>query len=110
MLFLLTNFFKDIGQITEPETAHPSAQQLHDIATASEESKEIQDITNAEADLSELPPQNNASSPIKDGSPIKRAINTRGSIRVTPTSNSSVWHPTPEWVSFITKILFSKIF
>lgn len=96
------NFFKklnfiDIGQITEPESAHPSAQQLHDIATALEESKVISDITNGEADITEIA-VNDKASPIKEGSPIKRSINTRGSIRVTPASNSSVWHPTPEWV------------
>lgn len=87
--------------ITERESAHPSVEQLNDIANAAEESKAINDITNGEADISQTPTEvyQPAKSPVKaTTSPIKRAINTRGSIRVTQPANSAVWHPSPEWV------------
>lgn len=85
-----------IGQMTEKESAHPTPQLLDKIAT-SEPSTLINDITNGEADMNV---ETKATSPVKTPSPFKRSINTRGSIRVaqTPTSNSSVWRPTADWV------------
>lgn len=85
-----------IGQMTEKESAHPTPQLLDKIATA-EPSTSITDITNGEADMTI---ENQATSPAKSPSPFKRAINQRGSIRVTqtPTSGSAVWRPTPDWV------------
>lgn len=86
-----------IGQMTEKESAHPTPQLLDKIATA-EPSTSITDITNGETDMNI---ENKTASPAKTPSPFKRAINTRGSIRVTqtPTSPSAVWRPSPEWVS-----------
>lgn len=83
-----------IVHMTEKESAHPTSQQLDKISTG-EPSTSITDITNGEADLNiEL-----KASPVKSSSPFKRAINTRGSIRVTqqPTASSAVWRPNPEW-------------
>lgn len=86
-----------ILQMTEKESAHPTPQLLDKIATA-EPSTAINDIINGEADMnieSDKPV-----TPLKSASPFKRAINTRGSIRVaqTPTSSSSVWRPNSDWV------------
>lgn len=85
-----------IGQMTEKESAHPTPQLLDKIAT-SEPSTSITDITNGETDMNI---ENQTTTPVKTPSPFKRAINTRGSIRVTqtPTASSAVWRPTPEWV------------
>jgi High-temperature-induced dauer-formation protein len=85
-----------IGQMTEKESAHPTPQLLDKIAT-SEPSSAIVDITNGEADMNI---QNATTSPIKSPEPFKRAIHTRGSIRVTntPNSSASAWRPTPEFV------------
>lgn len=87
-----------IGQMTEKESAHPTPQLLDKIATA-EPSTSITDITNGETDMNI---ETKTTSPAKSPSPFKRAINTRGSIRVsqTPTSASAVWRPSPEWVSY----------
>lgn len=88
-----------IGQMTEKESAHPTPQLLDKIATSTEPSTSITDITNGETDINI---DSRTASPSKSPSPFKRAINTRGSIRVaqTPTSSSSsVWRPSPEWVS-----------
>ena len=84
-----------IGQMTEKESAHPTPQLLDKIA-ASEPSSVITDITNGEADLNIV----TEPSPVKSPSPFKRAIHTRGSIRVTqnPSSSGSIWRPNPEWV------------
>jgi hypothetical protein len=87
-----------INQITEKESAHPSSQLLNEIATAEKPSTSINDITNGEADLSI---ENKSNTPITSPTvTLKRAINTRGSIRVThnPQQNSSVWRPSSEWV------------
>lgn len=86
-----------IGQMTEKESAHPTPQLLDKIATA-EPSSSITDITNGEADMNIE--SSKTVTPVKTPSPFKRAINTRGSIRVsqTPTPNSAVWRPTPDWV------------
>lgn len=86
-----------IGQMTEKESAHPTPQLLDKIAATVEPSTAINDITNGEADMNI---ESKTMSPAKSPSPFKRAINTRGSIRVsqTPTSSSTVWRPTPEWV------------
>lgn len=85
-----------IGQMTEKESAHPTPQLLDKIAAA-EPSTAIIDITNGETDIII---ENEATSPAKSPSPFKRAINTRGSIRVSqaPTSTGAVWRPTPDWV------------
>lgn len=84
-----------IGQMTEKESAHPTPQLLDKIAT-SEPSTSIHDITNGETDISIV----SEPSPAKSPEPFKRAIHTRGSIRVTqnPSSPGSVWRPTPDWV------------
>lgn len=86
-----------INQITEKESAHPTSQLLNEIATAEKPSTSINDITNGEADLSI---ENKSNTPVTSPITLKRAINTRGSIRVThnPTPNSTVWRPTSEWV------------
>ena len=86
-----------ITQMTEKESGHPTPQLLDKIAATVEPSTSITDITNGETDMNI---ENKTASPVKSPSPFKRAINTRGSIRVsqTPTSASSVWRPTPEWV------------
>lgn len=87
-----------INQITEKESAHPSSQLLNEIATAEKPSTSINDITNGEADLSI---ENKSNTPVTSPTTaLKRAINTRGSIRVTqnPTLNTSIWRPTTEWV------------
>lgn len=85
----------NIGQMTANESAHPSTQQLQDIALA-KEIKPASDLTNGEADICGL----ESGTPLKlQTSPLKRSINTRGSIRVTqPLAPNSVWQPTPEWV------------
>ena len=82
-------------QMTEKESAHPTPQLLDKIAT-SEPSNAIVDITNGETDMNI---ENKTTSPVKSPSPFKRAINTRGSIRVGQTNPMpAVWRPTPEWV------------
>jgi High-temperature-induced dauer-formation protein len=85
-----------VVQMTEKESAHPTAQLLDKIAKA-EPSNSITDITNGETDMNI---ENNTTSPAKSPSPFKRAIHTRGSIRVARSTISSpaVWRPTPEWV------------
>lgn len=100
-----------IGQMTEKESAHPTPQLLDTIATA-EPSTSITDITNGEADMNI---ENKANSPAKSPSPFKRAINTRGSIRVsqTPATSAAIWRPTPEWVSEISSMfcqLYERFF
>lgn len=84
-----------IGQMTEKESAHPTPQLLDKIAT-SEPSTSITDITNGETDMN----IENEPSPAKSPEPFKRAIHTRGSIRVTqnPSSPGSQWRPTSDWV------------
>lgn len=91
-----------IGQMTEKETAHPSQQLLNDITTNPEPpSASITEITNGEADIS-LDENNKSTTPVKSPTTaFKRAINTRGSIRVTQNlsqSNQNVWRPSSEWV------------
>lgn len=85
-----------VVQMTEKESAHPTAQLLDKIAKA-EPSNSITDITNGETDMNI---ENKTTSPAKSPSPFKRAIHTRGSIRVAHSSisSSAVWRPTPEWV------------
>jgi hypothetical protein len=85
-----------ITQMTEKESAHPTPQLLDKIAKA-EPSSAIVDITNGETDINI---ENKDSSPVKSPSPFKRAIHTRGSIRVSEanTSSPAVWRPTPDWV------------
>lgn len=86
-----------IGQMTEKESAHPTPQLLDKIASTAEPSTSINDITNGETDINI---ENKTISPAKSPSPFKRAIHTRGSIRVSqnPTPSSTVWRPSPEWV------------
>ncbi|KAG5670438.1 hypothetical protein PVAND_000702 [Polypedilum vanderplanki] len=92
-----------IEKMTEKESAHPSSQMLNEIATNSDEkSGPITEITNGETELSL---DSNPQAPSPSGTPqstFKRAIKTRGSIRVTQESSSSqsqsVWRPTSEWV------------
>lgn len=90
-----------IGQMTEKESAHPSQQLLNDITTNTEHTPvSITEITNGEADINL--DENKSTTPIKSPTQaFKRAINTRGSIRVTQnlTQNSqSVWRANSEWV------------
>jgi len=87
-----------IAQMTEKESGHPTPQLLDKIATTVEQPTSITDITNGETDMNIE--NKTTASPAKSPSPFKRAINTRGSIRVaqTPTTTSAVWRPTSEWV------------
>jgi len=87
-----------ISLMTERESAHPTQQQLNEIAAA-EPSSVINDITNGEADLN-IENKESPTATAKSPSPFKRAINTRGSIRVTQnlSSSQSIWRPTPDWV------------
>jgi hypothetical protein len=95
-----------VGQMTEKESAHPTPQLLDKIAT-SEPTNAIVDITNGETDMNI---ENKTTSPVKSPSPFKRAINTRGSIRVGQSNPApAVWRPTPEWVQGEqTSTLFSE--
>lgn len=91
-----------IGQMTEKESAHPSQQLLNDITTNTEQaSSSITEITNGETDIHIIEENGKETTPVKSPTSFKRAINTRGSIRVTQTptqSNNNVFRPTSEWV------------
>jgi High-temperature-induced dauer-formation protein len=84
--------------LTEKKSAHPSPQLLNEIASAEKPSTSITDITNGETDISIE--EKSSTTPVKSPAPFKRAINTRGSIRVTqnPTPAQTIWRPNTEWV------------
>lgn len=86
-----------IGQITEKSSAHPTSQLLNEIASAEKPPTAINEITNGETDFENKGNTTPVTSPTTS---FKRAIHTRGSIRVTqnPTQNQGVWRPTSEWV------------
>ncbi|KAL7022259.1 hypothetical protein ACKWTF_012188 [Chironomus riparius] len=92
-----------INQMTEKESAHPSQQLLNDITTNTEHtSTPITEITNGETDIDLDDNENKSTTPIKSPTQaFKRAINTRGSIRVTQNiaqNNQIIWRANSEWV------------
>lgn len=85
----------DIGMITERESAHPG------VPTSS--SGTFDGVTAVPKDVDEEEARVENSSP--EGSPLKRAVSQRGSIRVTGATGTPTevppnapWVPSPEWV------------
>lgn len=74
-----------IGIMTERESAHPGVPLDGDAL-----------FDAAEGVLGKEPTEVDTKGP--DDSPLRRSVTQRGSIRVTPTTNSGHWVPSPEWV------------
>lgn len=98
-----------IGQMTEPESAHPLQAPLCDFSPMNEHCDTVL-VNNETGENLQI---NKEESTIDEDDrtdeklePLKRSIAQRGSIRVTsstnganPTKGQVAWSPTPEWVS-----------